>query len=165
MKDILSALTSAEESPILIAVLALILTFIFIKELYVAIKWIKDRFDGYHNIINNKEDKEEEIEKRIDTLEVHDHWQYNKLNELGEELKKVISMLAHVQETQGKTIIDTYRNTIFNIYHDSMKQGYITQTELDRFIGLVDQYRKAGGDGVVDEKVYPEVLKLEIRQN
>ena len=157
------SLLSETNSPVFIAIIAIALTFVVVKELYVAIKWIKDRFDGYHNIKNQEEDKEADIEKRIKTLESHDGWQYNKLNQLGDELEKIITMVKKVQETQATTIINTYRGTIFRIYHDNMKQGYITQTELDRFIDLVKDYREAGGDGIVDEKVYPEVLSLPIR--
>lgn len=146
-------------------VFAIMFTYVAVKAIYEAYVWIKARFDGYHDEKNDEENKEETREKRIKTLEQHDSWQYKKLTELGEEVKEIIAILHKVQDTQSRAIVDTHRGTIFRIYHDVMKQGYINQTELDRFISLVDQYKKAGGDGIVDAKVYPEVLKLPIRSD
>lgn len=145
-------------------VFSLMFTYIAVKAIYEAYKWIKARFDGYHEEKNTEENKEEKIEERLQILEKHDKGQYLKLNELSDQMKEVISMIKKVQDTQSNAIIETHRSTIFRIYHDVMKQGCITQTELDRFIALVNQYKAAGGDGIVDEKVYPEVLALPIKE-
>ncbi len=152
----------ASSSPFVIIILSVLITFLLIKELYSALKWIKDRFDGYHNIQNNKENAAEEIEQRIKTLEDHDEWQYKKLNELGDQVQEIIGLTKEIQATQSKMIIDTYKGSIFRIYHDASKNKYISQTELDRFIDLCSIYKAAGGDGVVDEKIYPEVMALPI---
>lgn len=144
-------------------VFAIMFTYIAIKAIYDAYKWIKARFDSYHEEKNGEEDKDAKIEKRIATLERHDLGQYNKLNELSGQIDKIVEMIETVQETQANAIVETYRGTIFRIYHDNMKQGYITQTELDRFISMVERYRKAGGNGVVDEKIYPEIMALDIK--
>jgi len=164
MDKIISQIVNTE-SPIVVIMLSIVLTYLFFKAIYDACKWIKDRLDEYHGIKDTQENKEEETEKRIKTLEQHDSWQYKKLNELCERMSEVISMIQKVQDTQSRTIVDTYRGTIFRIYHDVMKQGYINQTELDRFIDLVKQYKEAGGNGIVDEKVYPEILKLPIKSD
>ena len=159
----LISLIMATESPVLIVILSIALVYLFVKAVYESGKWILDRLNGYHKIRNEAEDKDAEIEARISKLEAHDKWQYSKLNEVADEMKKLIGMVQQVQDTQAQTIIDTYRGTIFRIYHDVTRQGYINQTELDRFISLVEQYKKAGGNGIVDEKVYPEVMKLPIK--
>lgn len=164
MNSLISQITSTS-SPFAVVILAIFITFLVIKELYTAVKWVKDRFDGYHNIQNHKEDVEEEIDRRIQTLEQHDGWQYKKLNELGDQVKEVIGLIKEIQVTQSKMIIDTYKGSIFRIYHDSQKNKYISQTELDRFIDLCTIYKAAGGDGVVDEKIYPEVMSLPINND
>lgn len=159
----LISLIMATESPVLIVILSIALVYLFVKAVYESGKWILDRLNGYHKIRNEVEDKDAEIEARISKLEAHDKWQYSKLNEVADEMKKLIGMVQQVQDTQAQTIIDTYRGTIFRIYHDVTRQGYINQTELDRFCDLVRRYKEAGGDGIVDEKVYPEVLALPIK--
>ena len=159
----LISLIMAADSPVLIVILSIALVYLFIKAIYESGKWILDRLNGYHKIRNEVEDKDAETEARISKLEAHDKFQFNKLNEVCEEVKTLIGMVQQVQDTQAQTIIDTYRGTIFRIYHDVTRQGYINQTELDRFCDLVRRYKEAGGDGIVDEKVYPEVIKLPIK--
>lgn len=161
MEHFITLITSAD-SPVLVVILSLVLVFIFIKEIYSAVKWILDRLNGYHKIKNTEEDKDSKIEERFLILERHDQNHWNKLNEMGEEIKEIISMIKCVQNTQSKAIVNTYKDSIFRIYHESMKTKSISQAELDRFIDLVTVYRKAGGDGVVDEKIYPEILSLPI---
>lgn len=157
MGNIISLIMAAD-SPVLVVILAIVLVYLFVKAVYDAGKWILDRLNGYHKIKN----EEETIEERIARLEKHDKGQYTKLNELGEEIKKIIIMVQEVQDTQAKTIIDTYKDTIFAIYHDSIAKGSIRKTELDRFLDIVKRYKEAGGDGIVDEKIYPEILELPI---
>ena len=157
MGSIISLIMSTD-SPVLIVILAIVLVYLFVKAVYDAGKWILDRLNGYHKLRN----EEETIEERIARLEKHDKGQYTKLNELGEELKKIINMVQKVQDTQAKAIIDTHRDAIFTIYHDSIAQGSIRKTELDRFLDIVKRYKEAGGDGIVDEKIYPEILELPI---
>lgn len=162
MEHYITLITSAE-SPVLVVIISFILVFLFIKEIYAAIQWVIARLDGYHNIKDKQENKEEDVEERLKKLESHDYAHWNKLNEMSEEIKEIISMIKCVQETQAKTTIDTYKGSIFRIYHDAMRNKFISQTELDRFIEICKIYKEAGGDGVVDEKIYPEILKLPIK--
>lgn len=157
MANLISTIVNTD-SPILVVVLSIALVYLFIRAVYDAGKWIIDRLNGYHKIKN----EEQTIEQRIAKLEKHDKGQYTKLNELSDQLKKLIDMVQKVQDTQAQIIVDTYRGTIFRIYHDVTNQGKISQTELDRFVDLVHKYKTAGGDGIVDEKVYPQILKLPI---
>ncbi len=157
MANLISTIINTD-SPILIVVLSIALVYLFIRAIYDAGKWIIDRLNGYHKIKN----EEQTIEQRIARLEKHDKGQYTKLNELSDQLKKLIDMVQKVQDTQAQIIVDTYRGTIFRIYHDVTNQGKISQTELDRFVDLVHKYKAAGGDGIVDEKVYPQILNLPI---
>lgn len=159
----LISMIMAADSPVLVVILSIALVYLLVKAVYDAGKWIIDRLNGYHQIKNDAEDKEQTVDSRITKLESHDKYQFNKLNEVCDEVKKLINMVQQVQDTQARAIVDTYRGTIFRIYHDVTRQGYINQTELDRFISLVEQYKKAGGNGIVDEKVYPEVMKLPIK--
>lgn len=157
MGNLISQIMIAD-SPVMILILSITLVYLFVKAVYESGKWILDRLNGYHKIRN----EEETIEERIARLEKHDRGQYAKLNEVSEEIKTIIGMVQKVQDTQARTIIDTYKDTIFGIYHESIEKGNIRQTELDRFLDLVKRYKAAGGDGIVDEKIYPEILELPI---
>lgn len=164
MESLISSIM-ATDSPILVVIFALFITFVVIKELYGAVKWIKDRLNGYYNIRNTKEEKQETIEERLSKLEKDDEKQFNKLDILGEKVEKIIGLIKEVQATQAKSIINTHKETIFRIYHEAMKNNFITQAELDRFLEVTSLYKEAGGDGIVDEKIYPEVLQTPIKSN
>ena len=151
-------LIAAADSPVLIVVLSFILVYLFVKGIYQSFKWVVHRLNGYHQL----KSEEETIEERISKLEKHDKGQYQKLTELGDEMKKIIAMIQKVQDTQARTIVDTYRNSIFAIYHECIEKGNIKQTQLDRFLDLVKRYKEAGGDGIVDQKIYPQILDLPI---
>lgn len=158
-------LISESDSPVMITILSIVLVYIFIKAIFEAVKWTFDRLNGYHDIRNNIEKKEDDVETRISRLERHDNGQFQKITELCKEVKEIISMIKNVQDTQSEIIIDTHRSAIYTVYCEAMKQGYITPSELERFQALVKRYKEAGGDGVVDEKIYPEVMLLQIKDH
>lgn len=69
-----------------------------IKELYSLVKWYKDT----SRIKTGKEQDDEEEEKRIKTLEVHDKWQYN-------EIQKMSTSLSDINENLVDWRITTLR--------------------------------------------------------
>ena len=141
-----------------ILVFSIIFVFIALKAFYDAVIWIKARLDHYHKIKSEKET----IEKRIEKIEEENCQQFLKLEELSDMTKETIQLLEDIKKQQQSSVIETNKGIIFRIYLDNMKQGHISQTELDRFINVCQIYKEAGGDGIVDEKIYPEVLKLPI---
>ena len=145
---------------ILSLIISIILVFVVIKAVYEAIKWIIDRLNGYHEARKIKQKQEE----RIETLENHDKQQSEEILKIEDEITKIIALLENIKETQSSTIRETNKGVIFRIYHDVIRQGSISQTELDRFMEAVEIYKKEGGDGVVDEKICPEVLKFPIEK-
>ena len=139
-------------------IFSIIFVFIALKAFYDAIIWIKERLDHYHKMKSEKET----TEKRIEKIEEENCQQFNKLEELSNMTKEAINLLEEVRKQQQNSIVETNKGIIFRIYLENMKQGHISQTELDRFISVCQIYKEAGGDGIVDEKIYPEVLKLPI---
>lgn len=140
-------------------IFSIIFVFIALKAFYDAIIWIKARLDHYHQVKSEKET----TEKRIEKIEEENCQQFIKLEELSNMTKEAINLLEDVKKQQQNSIIETNKSIIYRIYLENMKQGHISQTELDRFISVCQIYKEAGGDGIVDEKIYPEVLKLPIQ--
>ena len=138
-----------------------ILIFVVIKAVYDAGKWIKNRFDNYHK----QQNKNETQEQRIAVLEEHDEQQAEALESLNAKTDQIINALDEIKKTQNKTMIENNKGVIYRIHRDVMEQGYISQTELDRFELLVSNYRNAGGNGVIEKKLYPEVMELPIRRD
>ena len=141
-------------------IFALIFAFIAIKAFYDSIKWIGLRFNDYHNI----KKEEEKTEQRIKELEEQTQEQSEQLSKLNSDIKECINLLTNIQKNQTETTLETNRSVIFRIYHDALKQGSISQTELDRFINIVCKYEEAGGNGIVKDKIYPEILKMPINK-
>ncbi len=141
-------------------IFSIILVFVVIKAIYEAIKWIIDKLNVYHKAKTTKQEEKEKIEM----LEEHDKQQFEEINKLESEINKIIMLLENIKENQSSTIRETNKGVIFRIYHDVVKQGSISQTELDRFMEAVQIYKREGGDGIVDEKICPEVLKFPIEK-
>lgn len=141
-------------------IFALIFAFIFIKAIYDAIKWVTLRFNDYHNV----KKEEEKTEQRIKELEKQNEEQSEQLLKLNSDIQECICLLNNIQHNQTETIIETNKSIIFRIYHDALKQGSISQTELDRFINITNRYMEAGGNGIVKDKIYPEILKIPINK-
>lgn len=162
MNNLISQIMTTN-SPVLVVILSIALVYLFIKAIYDAGNWIIARLNGYYKIKNNAETKEEQIDKRITRLQQHDKWQYDKLNELSGQIKTVITIVEKIQQSQTQLIKQKYKTSIFKIYKQSTQKKYITQNDLARFVDLVKQYQEIGGNGVVDEKIYPEIMDLPIK--
>ena len=154
-------------------IVGIIITFIAIKEIYGSIKWIKDRFEGYHEEKNKIEEHDDNIESRISTLEKHDKWQYNQLEGLKAQLTDLTQLvkenhtdihnqLTELSKNNKEIAVASLRDTINRIHRYAISKGRITHQDLLTFTEAVKTYRDAGGDGMVDEKLYPEVISLPI---
>lgn len=154
-------------------IIAILIAFLIVKELYGAVKWIQARFDGYHEEKNKIEDHEENIDSRIVRLEKHDSWQYNQLcdlklqmSELSDLIKQnhkdLLIQLAEIDNCNKEIAVASLRDVINRIHRSAMSHKSISHQDLLTFTEAVRIYRQAGGDGMVDEKLYPEVMALPI---
>ena len=86
------------------------------------------------------------------------------------EIKKTLETIQIMQESQAKyeerdreRSIVVLRSSIWNLYNEFVTQGYTTQAGLEVFIETCDLYERDGGNGVVANKLKPEVLELPIK--
>lgn len=86
------------------------------------------------------------------------------------EIKKTLETIQAMQESQAKyeerdreRSIVVLRSSIWGLYNEFMSQGYTTQAGLEVFIETCDLYERDGGNGVVANKLKPEVLELPIK--
>lgn len=62
-----------------------------------------------------------------------------------------------------------YRRTslhdkIYKMYNKFKEQGYITQIQLDNFNLCIEQYYVVYGNGIIKNKIAPEVFAMEVRE-
>lgn len=86
------------------------------------------------------------------------------------EIRKTLETIQIMQESQAKyeerdreRSIVVLRSSIWNLYNEFKTQGYTTQAGLEVFIETCDLYERDGGNGVVANKLKPEVLELPIK--
>lgn len=94
----------------------------------------------------------------------------NRSNQAFDEIKKTLEVIQSMQESQAKyeerdreRSIVVLRSSIWGLYNEFMSQGYTTQAGLEVFIETCDLYERDGGNGVVANKLKPEVLELPIK--
>jgi len=154
-------------------VVTLIISFLIVKELYQAFKWIKDRLDGYHEVKNKEEEHDDDIQQRLAVLEKHDKWQYGQLEELKTQLTSLTQLvkenhtdihnqLTALDKNNKEIAVASLRDTINRIHRYAMSKGCVSHQDLLTFTEAVRIYRESGGNGMVDEKLYPEVIALPI---
>lgn len=88
-----------------------------------------------------------------------------------DEIRKTLEVIKVMQESQAKyeerdreRSIVVLRSSIWNLYNEFMSQGHTTQAGLEIFIETCDLYERDGGNGVVANKLKPEVLALDVRK-
>lgn len=138
---------------------------------YDIFKKIKDIF-GFKFAGELKEEAEEDamkdIEARISELErlraadreasdEHDKEITSAVNEIKDLLKE------HIEDGKA-TNVATIKPMLYNIYTKSSKAGYISRDELEIFVSLYSIYRASGGNGIVEEKIYPAVTSLPLQE-
>lgn len=154
-------------------IVAIIISFLIVKDIYQGIKWVKDRFEGYHEEKNKIEEHDDDIENRISKLEKHDKWQYGQLEDLKVQLANLTQLvkenhtdihnqLTELNKNNKEIAVASLRDTINRIHRFAMSKGCISHQDLLTFTEAVRIYRESGGDGMVDEKLYPEVMSLPI---
>ena len=157
--NVIKELFSTPPSAIITSIVLLLLTAFVVKEIINIIDYYKKRW-GIKTI---KDSDKEFIEKRIKALEEHSEWQYSKLNQLSIDILEIKQMVIKSEDDRKRDVVASYRSTLYRLHEDFVKQGYVTREGLKTFSEIGKRYENAGGDDIYHEKLYPEVLALQIK--
>lgn len=133
------------------------------QEVYNSKKEQKDFYNDQLKYKQQSQDLRDRLEDKYDIA-------IDKSNQALDEIKKTLETIQLMQESQAKyeerdreRSIVVLRSSIWNLYNEFKTQGYTTQAGLEVFIESCDLYERDGGNGVVANKLKPEVLALEIK--
>ena len=131
------------------------------KEIIEICSYFKKKF----RIKTGKGEDKKKLEKRIETLEKHDNWQYNEISKISRGIDDIKEQLKeHDQKDNIKTVA-TLRNQLYELHSKFINQGYVDRSGLKTFLELGKIYEDAGGDDIYHEKLKPEVMKLPTKEN
>ena len=122
------------------------------------------------NFYNNQIKYKQQSQELRDRLEEKYDVAISRSNQAFEVIKRTLEIIQTMQESQAKyeerdreRSIVVLRSSIWGLYNEFMSQGYTTQAGLEVFIETCDLYERDGGNGVVANKLKPEVLELPIK--
>ena len=131
------------------------------KEIIEICSYFKKKF----RIKTGKDEDKITLEKRIETLEKHDNWQYNEISKISRGIDDIKEQSKeHDQKDNIKTVA-TLRNQLYELHSKFINQGYVDRSGLKTFLELGKIYEDAGGDDIYHEKLKPEVMKLPTKEN
>ena len=108
--------------------------------------------------INERLDKLEEV--RIEDVARSEQNDLEIKNGM-KDLKDILEI--HIEKDRKKTVA-TLRSTLYRIHKESMDQNFITREALKVFTECGGVYEENGGDDIYHDKLYPEVIALELRE-
>ena len=83
--------------------------------------------------------------------------------EMQSSMKQLKEMMEiHIEKDKARTVV-SLRSTIWQMHRDFMKQGYVTKDGLEVFSDVCKLYQNDGGNGVVQQKIEPEVMELPVK--
>ena len=83
--------------------------------------------------------------------------------EMQSSMKQLKEMMEiHIEKDKAHTVV-SLRSTIWQMHRDFMKQGYVTKDGLEVFSEVCKLYQNDGGNGVVQQKIEPEVMELPVK--
>lgn len=130
-----------------------------VKEVIELYSYFKKKF----NIKTGREQSDDTLENRISRLEQHDKFQYDKLSELSAGIHDIKDLIVSNETRQGKVTVATCRSTLYRLHKEFVSQKFVTREGLKTFLEIGKVYEDANGDDIFHDKLYPEVMKLEIR--
>lgn len=107
--------------------------------------------------------KEDEQTARVVKIESGIEELHGSVDELKDNINKLTAITDEHIKRDNLNNVAMIRNELWKIYKDSEQQGYITEEGIKTFIELGQVYEDCGGDDIYHSKLYPEVMKLEIR--
>lgn len=154
--DKISALTTIDYTTVILWVFAILFG---IKE----ILELKTYFKKRYGIKTNVDTENEAIEKRITTLESHDKWQYKEITNISTGVAEIHSQLEEMVLKDNEKTIATLRNQLYDLHNKFMAQEFVDKSGLKTFLDLGKIYEAAGGNDIYHDKLKPEVMNLQIK--
>ncbi len=141
-------------------------TVVGIFAILAAFKYVTELIDGILNrfgITTKKKIKNTATEKRIQTLERHDKWQYEEISKIANGIDEIKLSLQQKEMTDKAKTVATLRTQLYELHSKFTSQNYIDKSGLTAFMELGKIYEEAGGDDIYHDKLYPEIMTLEIK--
>ena len=130
-----------------------------IKEIIELLSYFVKKFG-----VKLKRDTEKEcMEDRVATLEKHDNWQYKEILKMSKGIDDIKENLVKREITDKAKTVATLRGQLYGLHEKFVTKGYIDKSGLKTFIELGKIYEAAGGDDIYHDKLYPEIMKLQIK--
>ena len=130
-----------------------------IKEIIELLSYFVKKFG-----VKFKRDTEKEcMEDRVATLEKHDNWQYKEILKISKGIDDIKENLVKREITDKAKTVATLRGQLYGLHEKFVTKGYIDKSGLETFIELGKIYEAAGGDDIYHDKLYPEIMKLQIK--
>lgn len=130
-----------------------------IKEIVELLSYFVKKFG-----VKFKRDTEKKcMEDRVATLEKHDNWQYKEILKISKGIDDIKENLVKREITDKAKTVATLRGQLYGLHEKFVTKGYIDKSGLKTFIELGKIYEAAGGDDIYHDKLYPEIMKLQIK--
>lgn len=83
--------------------------------------------------------------------------------DLYEKVEIMDQRLERAEAESKKYRMTSLHDRIFQMHRIFLDRGYVTENDLDNFKICTDEYKANNGNGVVKNKIIPEVLSLPIK--
>jgi len=116
------------------------------------------------NMKKEKKHKEEieEIKTQLSQMKESQEQLAGKSHEADE---KTDANIASIEARIKSLTVAIMRSTLWRIYSEATEKHYITHEGLKTFTECGEVYEEAGGDDIYHSKLYPEVMRLQIRED
>lgn len=162
MSDLIKFIQSAFESPVN-AVMIILLFIAAIRGLYEIVKWFKNELNNWYNNRQKEEDRVEQVEQRLDTLEQENQRQFEKLDSIDATLQNITATLEMMAEQERANTVAICRSTLWRLYLEFEDRETITSAEYETFMDLADRYLKNNGNSVFKDKIIPYVKNIPVK--
>lgn len=144
-----------------IVILGFFVILVGIREIIELISYFKKKF----RIKTGRESDQDTTENRINTLEEHDKWQYNRITEIIRGIDDIKNIIKDSEKHKREETVAILRNQLYSLHKSFIKKGYVDESGLKTFLELGKIYEEAGGNDIYHDKLKPEVMKLPIKED
>ncbi len=137
-----------------------IFCFIFFLEKFIkAITFLAEKW----GIKTKKITEKEELYERINKLEKHDKWQYDEILKISNGIVDIKELILEKEKQDNAQTVAVLRTQLWDMHSKLVKQQYVNVSDLKTFTELGKFYESKGGNDIYHDKLYPEIMSLEIR--
>ena len=162
MSDIITFIQTAFDSPVN-SIVIILLFIAAIRGLYEIVKWIKKELDTWYTSRLKEENRVDNFEGRLESLEKENQRQFEKLENIDATLQDITATLEIMAEQERANTVAICRSTLLKMYSDLEGKPSVTSAEYETFMDLADRYLKNNGNSVFKDKIIPYVKDLQIK--